>query len=237
MSAPLRTVAPALWPTADQVQYERYVAELACFVTEILRSGASVTLFSSSPPDDQIFADLHKHLNVALDPTIRGELSASATSTVAELLDVLHTVDLVVASRLHGILLSFLSGKPAIAISYDRKVASLMDELGQALYCVDIRSFTGDDLMGLFSSLRMNSDVIQSATATICRQYNEVLQEQYRDITQLTRARRPNSLQRSPRVSSDEEPFADRTETGRLDLSPATDCSVAPATGAPGKTN
>ncbi len=111
----------SLWPTADQVQYERYIAELACFVTEILRSGASVTLFSSSPPDDQIFADLHKHLNVALDPTIRGELCTSAASTVAELLDVLHTVDLVVASRLHGILLSFLSGKPAIAISYDRK--------------------------------------------------------------------------------------------------------------------
>lgn len=226
-----------LWPTADQVQYERYVVELACFVTEILRSGALVTLFSSSPPDDQIFTDLHKHLNVALDPTIRRQLSTSATSTVAELLDVLHTVDLVVASRLHSILLSFLSGKPAIAISYDRKVASLMDQLGQALYCVDIRSFKSDDLMGLLSALRMDSNVIQSATATICRKYDEVLQEQYRNITQLTRARRPSSLKRSPRVSSDGVPFADTTETGRLDLGPATECRVVPARGAPGKTN
>ncbi len=226
-----------LWPTADQVHYERYMAELAGFVADILRNGAAVTLFSSSPPDDQIFADLDKRICAALDSALRGQLCVRTADTVAELLDVLHSVDFVVASRLHGVLLSLLSGTPAIAISYDRKVESLMDQLGQSAYCVDIRSFKSGDLIEMLPALRTNSDLIQSAAATTCRQYDEILQEQYRKITLLARARYPNSSQTIPRVSSGKESLADKAEMGQLDLRQATDSDIVSARGASGKGN
>ena len=207
-----------LWPTPDQVQYERYMTELACFVTEILRSGASVTLFSSSPPDDQIFADLRKHLNAAIDCTLSGRLSTRTADTVAELLDVLHSVDFVVASRLHGVLLSFLSGTPAIAISYDRKVTSLMEALGQAEYCLNIHSFKSDDLLERFFALRAHSKVIQSTVAATCRQYNEVLEKQYREITRLALAR----FRRNGDLSSREKLCDKGPVMGRPGINPAT---------------
>jgi polysaccharide pyruvyl transferase WcaK-like protein len=234
--SPIAYAQSSLWPTADQVQYDRYITELAGFVAEILRRGSPVTLFSSSPPDDQTFVDLHKILNAAVDSTIRGQLSTSTVGTVEELLAVLHSVDFVVASRLHGVLLSFLSTKPAIAISYDRKVTALMDELGQAVYCVDIRSFKGEELVELFSALRTNRDAVQSATAVICRQYADLLRKQYQKIAQLTRAQRPNSFQSSLKGSSDGQPFAGTREVGRLEIRPAADASTVPARGASGKT-
>jgi len=226
-----------LWPTADQVQYERYIAELACFVREILRSGDSVTLFSSSSPDDQIFIDLHKNVGLGLDSASRGQLFTSTVGTVGELLAVLHSVDLVVASRLHGVLLSFLSGKPAIAISYDRKVTCLMEELGQATYCVDIRSFKTHYLLERLSVLRAHSEVMQSTVAATCRQYLEILQKQYQDITQLALGRRRRQAPRNPTVFLEEEICAGTPEIGRLGLGQPGEPSSVSAPVAPGTSN
>ncbi len=66
-----------------------------------------------------------------------------------------------------------LSGKPSIAISYDRKVTCLMEELSQSEYCVDIRSFKRDDLLERFSMLRVHTKAVQSTLAATCRQYDE----------------------------------------------------------------
>ncbi len=194
-----------LWPTKDHAQYQRYITELTSFVSKILQCGASVCLFSSSPPDDQVFADIYDRLDPMLDPVARTRLTSSSVITLRDLFDVLKSVETVVASRLHGILLSFLSGKPSIAISYDRKVTCLMEELSQSAYCVDIRSFKSDDLLARLSMLRAHTTAIQPAVAATCRQYDEVLQEQYRGIMQLMLRRCRSRLPKNPRVFSEEK--------------------------------
>ena len=192
--SPIAYCHPELWPTKNQIQYQQYITELAAFVSKVLQGGSSVCLFASSSPDDQIFTDIYHLLDPRLDPSARNRLSSIAVNNVRELLELLLSVDLVVASRLHGLLLSFLSGKPALAISYDRKVKCLMDELGQAAYCVDIRSFKSDDLLRLFATLRTNRDAIVPAVAAICRRYDRVLQRQYRVITQFLAGRPADPL-------------------------------------------
>jgi polysaccharide pyruvyl transferase WcaK-like protein len=192
--SPIAYCHPELWPTKSQIQYEQYITELAVFVSRVLQGGDSVWLFSSSSPDDQLFTDLYRRLDPALDPAARDRLFSIPVNTLRELLEGLLSVDLVVASRLHGLLLSFLSGKPALAISYDRKVKSLMDELGQAAYCVEIGSFKSDDLLRLFLTLRTNRDAIVAAVAGICRKYDWVLQQQYREIMQFLAGRSADPL-------------------------------------------
>ena len=61
-----------------------------------------------------------------------------------------------------------------------------MAELGQAEYCLDIHSFKSDDLLRRFFALQAHSKVIQSAVASTCREYDEVLKRQCRDITRLS---------------------------------------------------
>lgn len=193
--SPIAYCHPGLWPTKDHAQYQQYINEIASFVSKLLQGGASVCLFSSSPPDDQVFTDIYHRLDPGLDPAARIRLSSSAVNTLRDLLDVLRSVDLVVASRLHGLLLSFLSGKSALAISYDRKVKCLMDDLGLAVYCVDIRSLKSDDLLRLFAMLYANRDAILPAVAATCRKYDHVLQQQYRVITQMLASRSYGPLQ------------------------------------------
>jgi polysaccharide pyruvyl transferase WcaK-like protein len=201
--SPIAYCHPELWPTKNQIQYKQYITELAIFVSKVLQGGESVCLFSSSSPDDRLFTDLYHRLDPALDPAARNRLSSIVVNTLRELLEVLFSVDLVVASRLHGLLLSFLSGKPALAISYDRKVNRLMDELGQAAYCVEIGSLKSDDLLTLLSMLRTNRDAVVPAVAGICRKYDWILQQQYSEIMQFLAGRSADPLPLHPQALSE----------------------------------
>jgi polysaccharide pyruvyl transferase WcaK-like protein len=66
----------------------------------------------------------------------------------------------VVASRLHGIILTHLLGKPALAISYDRKVRAHAEDMGQERFCVDLRGCTSQQLMDSFGKLGSEGDKI-----------------------------------------------------------------------------
>ncbi len=204
--SPIAYCHPELWPTKDDAQYQQYIIDLASFVSKLLQNGAWVCLFSSSLPDDQVFTDISHRLEPLLDPVARGRLSCSTVNTLRELLEVLCSVDLVVASRLHGLILSFLSGKPALAVSYDRKVKCLMDDLGQTAYCVDIQSFKSDDLLKLLAKLRANRDTVRPVVAAACDKYNDTLQKQYRVIIQLLASRSAGPLQSHARPLFESKP-------------------------------
>ena len=150
--SPIAYARPGMWPTEDPAQYERYMTELASFVAALLGRGIFVTLFSSSSPDDQLFDDLRARIDPSLETEARARLLFGNVTSVQDLLVLLHSLDFVVASRLHGLVLSFLAGKPSIALSYDRKVETLMTDVGLKAYCLDIRSFTSENLLATFLS-------------------------------------------------------------------------------------
>ena len=85
--SPIAYCHPELWPTKNQIQYEQYITELAMFVSRVLQGGDSVWLFSSSSPDDQLFTDLYRRLDPALDPAARDRLFSIAVNTLRELLE------------------------------------------------------------------------------------------------------------------------------------------------------
>ena len=152
--SPIAYARPGFWPTEDRAQHERYMTELALFVAELLRRGSVVTLFSSSSPDEQLFNDLRARIDPGLESEMRARLLFANIPSVQDLLVLLHSLDFVVASRLHGLLLAFLTGKPCVALSYDRKVETLMMDVGLNAYCLDIRSFTSESLLATFRRLQ-----------------------------------------------------------------------------------
>ena len=171
--SPIAYARTGMWPTEDAAQYERYMAELALFVGALLKRGIFVTLFSSSSPDDQLFDDLRIRIHPNLETEARARLLVGNVTSVQDLLVLLHSLDFVVASRLHGLILSFLVGKPCIALSYDRKVETLMTDVGLKAYCLDIRLFTNEDLLATFLALQTNGPLIKSKlTATCCHNDN-----------------------------------------------------------------
>jgi polysaccharide pyruvyl transferase WcaK-like protein len=201
--SPIAYGRSGLWPSEDPVQHERYMSQLAGFVASLLRRGMLVTLFSSSCPDERLFVDLQARINPGLEDEARQRLSTTDVTSLDDLLTVLRSFDFVVSSRLHGVLLSFVTGKPAVAISYDRKVRCLMDEMGQSFYCLDIESFTSDDLLTVFLDLQVNrAQVAEKLKSTRCS-YNEMLESQYLRVTRLLANHNDPSLRTDIPVARD----------------------------------
>jgi polysaccharide pyruvyl transferase WcaK-like protein len=182
--SPIAFARPGLWPTERIAIYGRYMTELSRFTASLLQSGMSVILFSSSTPDDQTFQDLRDQVSSQIEKEDLVRLSSCDVVAVGELVEVLRSVDFVVASRLHGLLLSFLAGKPSLAISYDRKVQSLMEDMDQAPYCLDIRSFTSSELLDAFHDLQTKTDLISQKLADIRHRYEMLLENQYRMVAE-----------------------------------------------------
>ena len=212
--SPIAYARPGLWPTEDAAQYERYMSELGMFVTALLTQGILVTLFSSSSPDDQLFDDLRARIDPSLENEARARLSSRNVTSVQDLLALLHSLDFVVASRLHGLVLSFLAGKPCIALSYDRKVETLMNDVGLKAYCLDIRSFTSESLLATFLTLQTNSPLVNSKLMATCCHYDQLLQSQYRLVTELRVPGLSSAHSGGTLVASDEHLYETRSDVG-----------------------
>ena len=183
--APIAYAHEQLWPTPYPEVYDHYIAALAAFITTLLRKEIRVTLFSSASSDEQVFPELRARLEPNLTDAQLQRLTIRSPSSLADLLALLQPVDLVVASRLHALIVSVIAGKPSLAISYDRKVQTLMTDLGQSAYCMDIRSIKAADLLAKFASLTQRGDVIASELAMIRQQYRSSLETQYQLVAQI----------------------------------------------------
>jgi polysaccharide pyruvyl transferase WcaK-like protein len=212
--SPIAYARTGMWPTEDPAQYERYMAELASFVGALLTRGIFVTLFSSSSPDDQLFDDLRARIEPNLETEARARLLFGNVTSVQDLLLLLHSLDFVVASRLHGLILSFLADKPSIALSYDRKVKTLMTDVGLKAYCLDIRSFTGENVFATFLNLQTNGAVVKSKLSATCSYYHQLLQSQYRLVTELRVPGRSSTHSGRTFVASDEHLYETRSDIG-----------------------
>jgi polysaccharide pyruvyl transferase WcaK-like protein len=210
--SPIAYARSGMWPTEDQAQYERYMDELASFLAVLLRRGIFVTLFSSSSPDDQLFDDLRARIDPRLESEARARLLFGNVTSVQDLLVLLHSLDFVVASRLHGLVLSFLAGTPSIALSYDRKVETLMTDVGLKTYCLDIRSFTSENLLATVLSLEANGPLVGSKLIATCRHYDQLLQSQYRLVTELRVSGLSRSHSGPALVASDEHLYESRSD-------------------------
>lgn len=129
---------PRLWPSPDPTQYERHLQTMAELVTRLIAQDYEVVLYSTTDADARTSQELHERLG-------DDRVERMQTTTVEQLLSCLSGVDLVVAARLHAVLLAHLLHKPVLAVSYDRKIRSWMEELGHAEYCLQIDSFDPDE--------------------------------------------------------------------------------------------
>ena len=212
--SPIAYARSGMWPTEDAAQYERYMTELALFVGALLKRGTCVTLFSSSSPDEQLFDDLHTRIDPNLESEARARLSSSNVTSVQDLLVLLHTLDFVVASRLHGLILSFLVGKPSIALSYDHKVETLMTDVGLKTYSLDIRSFTSKNLFATFLILQAKGTLVKSELNATCSHYDQLLQSQYRFVAELRASSLSSSHSKTNLVASDKHLCETRSDVG-----------------------
>jgi polysaccharide pyruvyl transferase WcaK-like protein len=178
--SPIAYCDPRVWPLRDKQRYVRYIFELAATVKWLVNEKHKVLLFATDSPDVEAIVDLH--FIIADDPAgaIDVEVVPGPPAQTTEgLLQQLSQADLVIASRLHGILLPHLLAIPVLAISYDKKVDVHMRETGQVGHLVDIERLDSKILIERFSVLSRTREQESVHLARVARAYRDQVTGQY----------------------------------------------------------
>jgi polysaccharide pyruvyl transferase WcaK-like protein len=167
------------WPDQKPEVYDNYVRRLLDFVADLIRRDFAIVLFSSDAADRPVIDEFLDRLTGQAESGALDRVARRSTLTLDELIPEVDAVDYVVASRLHGVILSHLLAKPTVAISYDRKVDTHMVDMGMADYCIDIHTLQSTSLINAFTSLMTNGQAIRSRLRASCARQAVALQRQY----------------------------------------------------------
>jgi polysaccharide pyruvyl transferase WcaK-like protein len=171
------------WHHPDDVRYRDYVQKVASLCSDIMASGARLTLFSTQIRDEAVIEDVIELVNA--DTAAFPEPEIARNRTVSELMDTLNNADCVVATRFHATVLPLQLGIPVLGICYYRKAAELLEDVGLGRYYVNIDDFDAETLIAKFNALR---EQIASGDLEISEQHSRylvALSEQYQKIAAL----------------------------------------------------
>jgi polysaccharide pyruvyl transferase WcaK-like protein len=161
--SPMNYRHPDHWPERDVADYRQHVTSLGTLAARLLAEGREVVVFTTDR-DHTATADTLTAIG-DLRPEERSRLRVAPTETVAALFEVLAGLDVVVAARLHGVLLAHLAHRPVLAISHERKVRTLMRDMGQERYCVEIEAADSEILAGQLAALVAEREAVGDGIA------------------------------------------------------------------------
>jgi polysaccharide pyruvyl transferase WcaK-like protein len=114
---------------------------LASLGAHLLETGYDLVLYATTRSDHDAVLDVRSEIAARVKMELLQRITSPPVRTVEDLRNALSPVDVAVASRLHGTLLPHVWGIPVVALSYERKVATLMTAMNCAAYCIDIDAF------------------------------------------------------------------------------------------------
>lgn len=147
--SPMIYMRPGSWPHENLAEYQRYIALWTDLVVDRVSRGDRVHLFVTDPAD----MDAVQEVWARLDAMTRIRCSVAHATTPDTLLEFFRRLDLVVSSRLHGVLLAIVAGRPVLALSHERKVRTLMSDAGIPTFCVELKTATMSQAGGRLSDL------------------------------------------------------------------------------------
>jgi polysaccharide pyruvyl transferase WcaK-like protein len=172
----------------DETIYREYLGRVASFVSGLLQLRYSVRiLIGDFVWDRHVGQDVRRALEERGLKYEGSKIIDEPTVSVVQLLTQLSSVDVVVSSRFHNLVLALMLGKPAMAISYHEKFQPLMNAVGLEGYCHDIEHIDVDELIVKVVKLQENAPAIKVRIAQETEDYRRALDEQYDRILKIAR--------------------------------------------------
>jgi polysaccharide pyruvyl transferase WcaK-like protein len=142
-----------------------YTAKMTQLVRSLVDDGHRVRVLigdiNDEPVAEEIVADARSRRPGPGEPPVVFE----RLSTVDELLDRLNSVDAVVGTRFHTVLVGLMLGKPTVAIAYGRKHLELMNQLGVGDWVQNIGELDADLLERQVAGLETDREKITRTLA------------------------------------------------------------------------
>jgi polysaccharide pyruvyl transferase WcaK-like protein len=179
--SPMAYCDPRVYWKKDQYVYDKLIQNFTSFGSWLSRHHYRLALFTTDILfDSQTIEDVRAALEA--NNVDSHQIASEPIRAFDGLLSQLYSIDYVVTCRFHGVVFAHLLNKPVLAISHHPKVATLMNDLGLANYCVDIRSCDLSLLTETFISLVTNRDEIKISMAGKLVHYRRKLAIQFDDL-------------------------------------------------------
>ena len=172
-----------LWHAADKSIYTKYVDAHANFAVWLIARGYDVVFFPTQlRADPPVIADIVAAMELR-EPGISAQLLPAPTLRSGDdLVAAMSAMDIVVAARFHGVLVSHLLQKPVLAVSYHQKTADLMARMAQQECTLPIENCSFDSLTATFTLLESHQDSIRAEFARRVPPCRAALDAQYEKV-------------------------------------------------------
>lgn len=158
--SPMAYAKPGTWPVAEPAVYDRICEAMALAGSAWLRQGAELILFTTCSMDVATAQEVKERILV-LAPEYGTAVRMESPDAPEVVLSVLADVDVVVAARLHGVILSQIAGKPVIAIAHHWKVSEQMSMTGHEEFVFEPTTVTASKLTEAMDRMRTNRSIIE----------------------------------------------------------------------------
>lgn len=159
--SPIAYAKPGSWPSEDRAVYERYTQETARVIAQLLEQQYFVVIVWSALSDKKVVSDVIERLDATSKTMLDRQMLIPEIASWRDLVSILRDVDLLVASRLHSVILGFIAATPTLAISFDPKVDWAMEDLGQTDYLLQIQDFVAADVVDALDRLEFRKQSIR----------------------------------------------------------------------------
>lgn len=187
--SPIAYAKPGNWPAADSALHDRYVEQMAELLSLLSRQGYFLVVVCSSLGDDEdVIPNILGRLEEEMKHNPGNRIQFPKIKVWKDLIAVLRDVDYLVASRLHGTILGFVSQTPVVAISFDAKVDWVMEDVQQTDYLLHIRDFTAEEVISTLDRMKIRRDAIVQEIVSYRESILSASALQYDSLTRLALA-------------------------------------------------
>ena len=171
------------WHTTDRQKYGIYIEKLAAFADWLVEGDCEVRFIPTQlRVDPAVIADVRDRMRYNNVPKFQNMVVEPTIQCLDELMSALAELDLMVATRYHGILLALAVQVPVLAIAYHDKSRDLMGWLAQGHHVLDGEIFTADALKKQFTQLRTESETIRRTLQEQIPIFRSLVEKQYDDV-------------------------------------------------------
>jgi polysaccharide pyruvyl transferase WcaK-like protein len=187
--SPIAYAKPGQWPCQDRSLHERYLQQMVGVVSHLLeREYFLVFVWSSVGDDDRVVSEIVARLDDESKQRASRQMHIPTIKAWQDLVSSLEDVDILIASRLHSMILGFVTRTPIVAISFDPKVDWVMDDLCLADYLLDIHDFTSEDVIEALYRIELHRDVVAKQIASYLQSIRWISNLQYDTLADLAMA-------------------------------------------------
>ena len=150
------------WPSPDSTVYWRYCRVMANVLSQVQHAlDAHLTFFATNVQDIVAAQDIVS----LLDSSEQVEIVDQRLS-VDDILSLLTEMDLVIGTRLHSLILSFVAGVPGVAFAYQPKVLAFYQRIGMEEFVIpvspnNLEDISPEKVVHLLERIIQDKDIIR----------------------------------------------------------------------------